>query len=215
VHYNEGLWVDFVRGLAPADLASKMQVHLASGCSRCAALVTSLAAVEETFSRDRSLSVPPDVVNRARALFPPLHRRDWHELPREIASLIFDSSIEPALAGVRSSHLAAQHLSFASGEWHVDVQIDQQSAGNAIPLTGQLSSDTPHSLVADVPVQLLRGDRVLDEVRTSEFGEFQFDLPYERHLGLLIAVDGESKLLKIDLNRSSDGSTKNEAASSR
>ncbi len=126
MHYNEALWVDYVRGLVEPGLAREMQQHLAGGCRRCTALHTSLVAVEDTFQEDRVRPVPEALARMARAVFPP-RRLFWRELPRELATLVTGSLPQLHLQGVRASIDAARHFTFRAENYWVDMQVERQT----------------------------------------------------------------------------------------
>lgn len=198
MHYNEALWVDYVRGLAKDDLAVEMQAHLGSGCRRCNALHSSLAAVEEALSLDRGLPVPEDLLARARAVFPS-GRFSWRSLPREIASVVLDSFRQPALAGVRSVQDASRHLSFALGDYRVDLQVERQASPRADVVTGQLSVMEVGDLVAGVPVVVLDEEKEVRQELTNEFGEFHFDVSPLKNLRVLFLVENGTRVIELDL----------------
>jgi hypothetical protein len=202
VHYNEGSWTDYVRGLAAPNLAAEMQAHLQTGCRRCAELVASLAVVEDTFSRDRANAVPDALVSRARALFRPAAAPSWRDLPRLAASLIFDSFAEPSLAGVRSAGSFSRMLSFEADELRLDVRVEQEHGAAALAVTGQISSADDFLSVAHLPIQLLQAGRIVAESQTSEFGEFHFDAMPQRDLRLAFPVANATRLLEVPLDLS-------------
>lgn len=198
MHYNEALWVDFVRGLVKDELALEMHAHLKSGCRRCNAVHSSLVAVEDTFSVDRARSVPEEILASARALFQK-RRSSWGELPRAIAALVSDSLLQPSWAGSRSSADASRHFCFASGIYHVDLQLERQSLPPAQVVTGQLATTDPQSEVSGVTVVVLDEEKEVGQQLTNEFGEFQFDLPAQKKLRVLLLVDQGTRAVEIDL----------------
>lgn len=200
MHYNEGSWTDFVRGLAAPELASKMQAHLQTGCRRCAALVASLAVVEDTFSRDRANAVPDDLVARARMVFRPGRAASWLDLPRLLVSLVFDSFAEPSLAGVRSAGTFSRLLTFEAEELRLDVRVEQEHITAPLAVTGQVSSGDGLLSVAHLPIQLWQAGRIVAESQTSEFGEFHFDAVPQRDLRLALPLANATRLLEVPLD---------------
>lgn len=200
MHYNEGSWTDFVRGLTAPELASEMQAHLQTGCRRCAELVASLAAVEDTFSRDRANAVPDELVARARLVFRPAGAASWRDLPRLVASLIFDSFAEPSLAGVRSLGSFSRMLTFEAEEVRLDVRVEQEHSTAPLAVTGQISSGDEFLSVAHLPIQLWQAGRIVAESHTSEFGEFHFDAVPQRDLRLALPVANATRLLEVPLD---------------
>lgn len=200
MHYNEGSWTDFVRGLAAPELAAEMHQHLLTGCRRCAELVASLAAVEDTFSRDRANAVPDELVARAQTVFRPAGAASWRDLPRLVASLVFDSFAEPSLAGVRSAGSFSRMLTFEAEELRLDVRVEQEHSSAPLAVTGQLSTEDNLLSVAHLPVQLWQANRIVAESHTSEFGEFHFDAVPQRDLRLALPVANASRLLEVPLD---------------
>ncbi len=196
MHYNEALWIDFVRGIVNEDLAREMQQHLQGGCHRCHALHTSLAAVEESFAEDRSWPVPEALVAKARTIFP-AQRHFWRDLPREIAALIVDGVGQPALAGVRSSIDAARHYSFQAQNYRVEVQVERQAQPVAHLLTGQLIADDGAGDVRGVPVLVFNDETEVARQLTNEFGEFHLDLPALRKARLVLLVEEQTRAIEL------------------
>ena len=85
-------------------------------------------------------------------------------LDEELAELVFDSTSETALAGVRSDEADRIHHSYVQGTITLDIEWEP---GPIITLTGQVDAEAPQEVILRRP----DGDRSAD---LNEFGEFSF-----------------------------------------
>jgi hypothetical protein len=204
VHYSEGQWIDYVRGLADQALATEMQAHLHLNCTACQALVASLSMVEATSSRDRALSVPSEVISRAMAIFRPEPRPSFLDLPRRVAELLFDSSQQPLLAGARSADQQVRHMVFQSRVFRADLQVELLSPKRMMVLTGQLSTQTSEAVIAEgVRVALTDGNLTLAEAQANEFGEFELECRFQMGLQLVAWSPQGPEAVVMDLDATS------------
>ena len=204
MHYSEGQWIDYVRGLADQALAAKMQAHLHLNCTACQALVASLSMVEATSSRDRAHPVPGEVFSRAMAIFRPEPRPSFLDLPRRLAELLFDSSQQPLLAGARSVDPQVRHMVFQSNVFRADLQVELLSPKRMMVLTGQLSTKTSESAIAEgVRVALTDGTLTLAEAQANEFGEFELECRFQTGLQLVAWSPQGPDAVVMDLDATS------------
>ena len=176
MHYSEGQWIDFVRGLADPKLARDMQDHLGLPCTECLSLVASLSVVERTAARDRVHPVPPAAVLRAVSIFRPEPRASILDVPRRLAELLLDSRQQPLLAGARTVDQQARQLVFRAMEIRVDLRMEVLAPKRILLLTGQFSSESSETdSINGVRVAVVDGQRILAEAQTNSFGEFELE----------------------------------------
>ena len=117
--------------------------------------------------------------------------RQLHHAKSQAASLLFDSFRSPRLAGVRSAESASQQLLYGAGDYRIDVRIEPQMDSEKVILIGQvLNAADPAERLSALPVNLLKGRRILAESVTSQFGEFQIECGLEECFRLTVLLPG-------------------------
>ena len=201
VHYSEGQWIDFVRGLTETAAAREMQTHLGSNCADCQALVDSLSVVERTAFQDRALPVPTAAIARAMAIFRPAPRVSFFDLPRVLAEIVFDSRHQPLLAGVRKMDPQVRHVVFRSSVLQSEVQLEVRAPKRILAVTGQLSTPASDELLAKgMRVALTDGQLTLAEAPANEFGEFELECSFQRGLQLVAWSPQGPEAVVMDLD---------------
>ena len=102
----------------------------------------SAATTIDTLRSDRTPSVPAEWLASARALFKPQPRTaapGWLESAvQRLAALVYDSRVQPSLAGFRGADDAVQ-LAFEAGETEIDVQVLPPGDTPVTRVIGQIS----------------------------------------------------------------------------
>ncbi|MFZ1971335.1 MAG: hypothetical protein WAU89_00730 [Candidatus Acidiferrales bacterium] len=112
-----------------------------------------------------------------------------------IVELLFDSFRTPAFAGVRSSEGRARQLLYGTATYRIDVRIEPQIDSENVLLIGQIlnSADSKERL-ADVPVTLWKGKKMLASSKTNHQGEFQLECAMDSSFRLMITLPGKREL---------------------
>jgi hypothetical protein len=107
----------------------------------------------------------------AEAVFqaPPVEERVG--IRQIIASLVYDSFSEPALAGARGA--AAPHQ-FLLSAMEFDIHIRVWQAGTERRLTGQIMCRDKSTELQGAQLQLLHHGKRFDSTQADTFGEFEF-----------------------------------------
>jgi hypothetical protein len=96
---------------------------------------------------------------------------------------------------VRSAGSASRQLLYGAANYRIDVRIEPQIDTEKTVLIGQvLNSADPNERLAQVPVTLLKGKKVLAECVTSQFGEFQMDCELKGGFRLTVALPGNGEV---------------------
>jgi hypothetical protein len=154
---------------SPEALAALKRVRIAVGAMRT----------------DDSVAPPADVVAKARLMFGKLHerqRRSWIDgLRKVVARLVYDSRLQPALAGYRSAQQTVQ-LSYSAESVTVDLQLEQPVEGvdAGRNLMGQISQSTPGPRLC---VRLFASDSatVVQECPADDHGMFSLTVAAGRY----------------------------------
>jgi hypothetical protein len=80
---------------------------------------------------DQADPVPPEVLAAARGAY------TWRTIEAELAALVYDSSTDEELAGVRGGALVARALTFEYEDVVVELEVDETTAGRVV--TGQVA----------------------------------------------------------------------------
>lgn len=200
-HFQLEQWVDFVRGLVPEPERDSMREHLDNGCAECTQAVALLRIVVTAAREDRSLIVPPEVVRLARAVYSPPEMAA-SSFKRIVGKLMFGGIANPELAGSRHSMPFDRQLAFEAGDYCVDLRVEEEQDSRRSSMVGQIvNRKLPASRLAELPVTLVVGKKVISETLSNEFGEFCMDYTARRNLRLQIKVPEDRAWVDLPLNR--------------
>jgi hypothetical protein len=194
-HYSLEKWVDFARNVIGEDEKVAMQSHLETGCEACSRELRIWQRFQQVAGRESVFAPPAGAVRTVNAAFANRSTTRLRLAKSQIASLLFDSFRAPLLAGVRSSGSSSQQLLYGAGDYRIDVRIEPQMDSEKVVLIGQvLNSADPDERLSELPVNLLKGRRLLAESITTEFGEFQIECQLEGSLRLVVLLRGPLKV---------------------
>lgn len=150
--------------------------HLAN-CAECSQMKQELQEFVIWLESDSSFEPPADVLQWGMSLFQPLLQTKetvGGKVRRIVASLVFDTFDEPALAGVRRVGAPPRQLLFRAGDVDVDVKIESVETNDRISLVGQVLSNN-EKFFDNTPVKLESHGMVRYKTMTNFVGEFVFD----------------------------------------
>jgi hypothetical protein len=172
-HFPVGEWIDFVRHVVRTIRKEKMKEHLEQGCKSCSKTVSLWQRVRQTAEAETNYRPPGDAVRIAKAFFAGSNSTVEQKRTDSLAELLFDSFLQPALEGVRSSSIGTRQLLYRADPFQIDLLIESQAGGLSVVVTGQLL-DLRHPKIVGHNLQVtlsnLRG-RVV-QAATNQFGEF-------------------------------------------
>ncbi|PYT76396.1 MAG: hypothetical protein DMG40_26260 [Acidobacteria bacterium] len=120
------------------------------------------------------------------------------------ARLVFDSSLQPLPAGVRSAPPTDHRLLYESGDVMVDLWLEPYRDSGRINLVGQILHEIKSgSLLYCAPVVLQSKVEPIEATTTNELGEFHLDFDPHPHLRLEIGVR-ENQWVSVELPDSSN-----------
>lgn len=193
-HFSIEEWVDFARGVdrGTADRAAAMREHLSHGCSECSKTLEKWRHIVNFANQERRYEPPAWAVQAAQTHFT-LHKtfsaNDNKGRQFEIARLLFDSDLQPASAGVRSTASVVRQLLYRSGSLCIDMRMQPKPGSQSMVLMGQLlDSAKPDHGMSNVPVSLLCKGDTLSQSRTNGVGEFDFGITAADHLQLVFGI---------------------------
>jgi hypothetical protein len=188
-HFTLGDWIDFVRNLKSRSVTSRMQHHLDEGCRPCQKAVRIWQELFSFASNERRYAPPDRALRSARGYFGALKPRKRGSRVAVIARLLFDSLLEPAPVGIRSSQPPPRQLVYAARNLLIDLRLERRSgrlsiAGQAQPRSGLGPEMT------GTEVLVLQEKKALARTKCNQFGEFQFDLEPEAGEDLSLILRG-------------------------
>jgi hypothetical protein len=144
-------------------------------CEDCSDLQHELQEFVISLRSDASFEPPAEVLQWGVNLFQPmLPQESGRSIRKIIASLVFDTFDEPALAGVRRVGAPPRQLLFRAGDVDVDVKIESVETNDRISLVGQVLSNN-EKFFDNTPVKLESHGMVRYKTMTNFVGEFVFD----------------------------------------
>ena len=191
-HFSPEQWLDFVRGVANGDEARAMSTHL-SGCQPCSETAAFWKDVSRLTARMQHTPSPASVrvVKAAFSASRPAVKIPWRV---RVASVVFDSFLNPAQAAVRSSLSmvsggGSRQLLVTAGDWYVHVTMTWQDSREEVDVVGQiLASNTagPNNAPPPATVSLRHAETPLTSERANDLGEFHFVFRGTQGFSLLI-----------------------------
>jgi hypothetical protein len=190
-HFTTEEWIDFANQVVPRQKQETMQKHLESGCKPCEERLALWQKVRNTAANEASFQPSAETVRVAKAAFAAAGMGQQQERKNSPVEVLFDSFFQPALMGARSTGMGPRQMLYRADSYQIDVQIEAQSRGNLLVVTGQLMD-------VSIPEMVSRGARVtlsdrrghLTEMLTNQFGEFRGEIDNSGDLELSVIGQG-------------------------
>jgi hypothetical protein len=167
-HIADDVLLDFAEDRADTATAARVRQHLDTGCTHCATELTFWSRALSALEADRAPAPPAVVLQAAFALFDRLAPKKTTLWQRVVATLAFDSRVQPALAGARDTGGASFQLLFEAEGADIDLLCERGQRGWHI--TGQALSTNPPELGWKV---LATSEAGRIETDTDPLGEFR------------------------------------------
>lgn len=182
-HFTNEEGIDFVNQVMPSEKQAEFQKHLDSGCKRCNDMIGTWRQVREAGASEAGYQPPEGAVRIAKAAFGAAGKLK----SASGLKLLFDSLLQPAVAGYRSIGSDARQLLYAAGPYLLDLYISPNARKNRISLTGQLmNSKFPEKMHSEVTILISYGKGKTVLVKTDAFGEFRGEVENSGDLELRI-----------------------------
>lgn len=195
-HFSQQLFADLVRRIdAPAH--TELRSHLATQCPQCVETFKMWSRLQAIAERESAYEAPADSVRMTKLEFAG-RVQDGTAIT---AVMVFDSALQPALAGVRSAGTAAaRQMVYEAEGLMVDLRFDQRPGSKCISLIGQvLDRQSARRSLAHAPVMLwTEKGLVVTETKTNGFGEFHLEFEVQNRMRLSIQSFG-GNVIRIPL----------------
>lgn len=203
-HFTTEEWVDFVNQVAASSKQAAMQKHLESGCKTCRKTVDLWQKVRKTAAAERSYQPPADSVRIAKSAFSAIGWAAAAKGSGSLIEIIFDSFLQPALAGSRSAGVGMRQMLYRADPYQIDLQIETKPEGDRLMVTGQLLNvSRPDFAESDIQVTLSNRRGSVVHTTTNQFGEFRSEIDFSGDLELSFPRP-EEKPIVISLRNALD-----------
>ncbi|HEY2460221.1 MAG TPA: hypothetical protein VGI16_05420 [Candidatus Acidoferrum sp.] len=197
-HYSAEDWVDFVMEQASQERMTAMKNHLGSGCRQCSGLAGLWARVNTVASRGISAEPPASAVRHVEQVFAIAAEARREQRPALIPRLVFDSSWQPAMAGVRSGSTTPHRVLYKTRDVSIEMHLEPAPRSERVNISGQITIDG-HVEVAPIAVFLKSNKGKVASTTTNRFGEFHLAFIPEPGLRISFGMtEGEEVLVPLE-----------------
>jgi hypothetical protein len=176
MHLSSEIALDFVERRLDPEQSGFWQKHLEI-CTECTQEVGRWRQLGTDLERSHLESAPDQELQKAMHIYPRKPDGGGGSRVRSVlASLVFDSFMQPAFAGARGTTAAARQLVMRAEEFDIHVKIwgeddHRQMLGQLLPRTGE-------DFVQSARFHLLKNGERIESTSVDEVGEFHFsDVP--------------------------------------
>jgi hypothetical protein len=195
-HFEIEEWVDFVNGTVNQEQRNEMQQHLAAPCRSCAAQVALWQKVRDFCATEAAYQPPEQAVRDAGVIFRTAERASVSGDRSKLVELLFDSLLQPAIAGARAAGSETRQMLYRAGSFQIDLQIEAKPAIGRIAVTGQvLDVGRPEIIGSGLKVTLANRRGNIIHALTNEFGEFHAEIPNSGDLELALRNDSAQPIV--------------------
>ena len=196
-HFTTEEWVDFVNQVNSPKQQEAMKKHLGTGCKRCMGTAALWQKVQNTAAVEASYQPPAGDVRIAKAAFATaVGRATQLQEKGSLAQVLFDSFLQPMLAGARSSGQGTRQMLYRADPYQIDIQIEAKPEGNRLMVTGQLLDvRSPGTVGRDVKITLSNHRGNVVHTVTNQFGEFRGEVENTGDLELSFPGQGDKSIV--------------------
>jgi hypothetical protein len=195
-HFKTEEWIDYVNQVTSPKQQEAMQKHLATSCKQCKGTVALWQRIQDTAAREANYQPSPAHVRIAKAAFSAAGRAVRSNKKRGFVELLFDSSMQPLLAGARSGSLGSRQMLYRADPYQIDIQIEAKPEGDRLVVTGQLLDvSTPGIVGRDVKITLSNHRGNVVHTISNQFGEFSGEVENTGDLELSFPAHGDSPIV--------------------
>jgi hypothetical protein len=189
-HFSEEAWADFVRDTTAPKMKTAMHQHINDGCRKCETALQVWQGVLSIARAENSITPPDDIVRVVKSQFVSDAPATKHKF-----RLLFDSSLQPAGAGVRGSVTARQFL-FETDDYYIDLRLEPNRSTKSASLVGQVMNRTSSGRAPqEMKVRLCHGLRSVAETATNRFGEFHLEFEADQNLSLALGNSEQNEII--------------------
>ena len=198
-HFSVEKWIDFVNQAVSTNEKQRMEKHLSPGCESCQTTVSLWQRVRASAAAEGNYQPPESAVRIAKAAFAGADFAGTKKDTESKVKLLFDSFLQPMLAGVRSAGAGARQMLYRADPYQIDVQLELKPGDNRVVVTGQLLNLSDPKIIATgtrIRVSNMHGD--VAHAVANEFGEFNSEVKNSGDLQLTFTTpSGEPIVISL------------------
>jgi len=182
--------IGYAAGDLDAPELQSVETHLSTDCPSCSAELVTIADLRAA-ATSNALEFPPLAVLERASRIPLDHRKPGvSSLFGRLASLVFDTDLEPVPQGARSTAASSRQLLFRALDYDIDVRVAERAPSD-VRVSGQIlpGPERPMESVAGVEIVLIRDGRAVGVCSASELGEFDFGTVPSADYSLSVETD--------------------------
>jgi hypothetical protein len=168
--------INYLDNQLNAGEAARLTAHLSAGCRQCAETRDWYERVRLIAASDESIEPPSWVFKRAVKIFETQKTRPSliERIGQRVASLVFDSLAQPAIAGVRSTETTNRQLLYRADDYSIDLQVAPAERLRA-DLVGQVlkEGEVAFESVSGLRLEIARRGEPVFSTVTDDMGEFK------------------------------------------
>lgn len=198
-HFSVEKWIDFVNQAVTTNEQQQMDKHLSLGCSSCQKTVSLWQRVRASAAAEGNYQPPESAVRIAKAAFAGAGLGSTAIGADSKVKLLFDSFLQPMLAGVRSAGAGTRQMLYRADPYQIDVQLEMKPGANRVVVTGQLMN-LGNPKVSATGTRILVSNMHGDVVHTiaNQFGEFSGEVKNSGDLQVTFATpSGEPIVISL------------------
>jgi hypothetical protein len=195
-HFATEDWIDFVKRVNSPKQQEAMNKHLVTGCQQCLKTVALWKKVHNAAAQEATYQPPLTEVRIAKAAFQAPRRATQRKENSSLVEVLFDSFLQPMLAGARSSSPGTRQMLYRADPYQIDVQIEAGPEAYGLMVTGQLLDvSSPGAVGRDVKITLSNHRGSVVHTVTNQFGEFRGEIENTGDLELSFPGQGEKSIV--------------------
>ena len=198
-HFSVEKWIDFVNQAVTTNERQQMDKHLSLGCRPCQETVSLWQRVRSSAAAEGNYQPSEGAIRIAKAAYASSGLFTSKKGANSNVRLLFDSFLQPMLAGVRSSGAGTRQMLYRADPYQIDVQLELRPGGNRVVVTGQLLNLSNPKLIGTgtrVLVSNMQGD--VAHTVANEFGEFSGEVKNSGDLQMTFATpSGEPIVISL------------------
>ena len=195
-HFTTEEWIDFVNQVVSGKKLEVMHKHLGTGCKQCKGTVTLWQKLRNTAAPEASYQPPAADVRIAKAAFAAVDRGTQRTAKGSFVEVLFDSFLQPLLAGARSSVQGTRQMLYRADPYQIDIQIEGKREANRLMVTGQLLDvSSPGVVGRDVNITISNHRGNVIHTITNQFGEFRGEIENTGDLELSFPSRGDKSMV--------------------
>jgi hypothetical protein len=186
MHLSSEVALDLLDGWIEPSRLAVLNSHIAE-CLDCRRKLEQWRHIHSLLNRSHLAHAPEEILRSAATIFDAPIAEARSAIPQIVASIVFDSFAQPALAGARGEEESRQVV-FHASDYDVHVKIFGDPAGRHV--IGQIFARNETSFLDNARLYLLQNGERVGMTVLGEFGGFEFEEVPQGSLSLQIDLPG-------------------------